>query len=175
MQLQVAQQLQQPIGTVTRFDLQEPSLTVDDTVLQDLTGSAILLRTDRGLLVTLHATAMIHERCSRCLVDIDCPLNIDLQEEYIPVVDAVTGAPVRLGEQSDLFCIGRDFVLDLREGLRQYTLMSEPAKPLCRPNCVGLCPSCGANLNEGPCKCPPQVDGRWQGLAGLETSDKEGS
>src|SRR3989304_4334320 len=74
MQLQVAQQLRQPIGTVTRFDLQEPSLTVDDTVLQDLTGSAILLRTDRGLLVTLHATAIIRERCSRCLTDVVCPL-----------------------------------------------------------------------------------------------------
>ena len=175
MQLQVAQQLRQPIGTVTRFDLQEPSLTVDDTVLQDWTGLATLLRTDRGLLVTLHATATIHERCSRCLADIDCPLNIDLQEEYIPEVDAVTGAPLRLGEQTDLFRIGRDFVLDLREGLRQYTLMSGPAKPLCRPDCAGLCPTCGANLNEGPCNCPPQVDRRWQGLAGLEISDKEGS
>src|SRR3972149_11567960 len=82
MRLHVAQQLRQPIGAVTRFDLQEPSLTVDDTVLQNLTGLATLLRTDRGLLVTLHATATIHERCSRCLADIACPINIDLQEEY---------------------------------------------------------------------------------------------
>ena len=175
MRLHVSQQLRQAVGTVTTVDLQEPSLKVDDTVLHGLTGSATLLRTDRGLLVSVHAAATLHEGCSRCLADATCPVSIDFEEEYVPVVDAVTGAAVHLLGPEDVFRIGPDFILDLREGLRQYTLISEPAKPLCKPDCAGLCPACGADLNEGPCGCPPTADERWQALAGLKTNDQEGS
>src|SRR3972149_2841396 len=103
MQLDVAQQLRQAVGTVTRFGLQEPSLTVNDAVLQGLTGSVTPLRPARGLLVSLQGAATIHERCSRCLAGVSCPISIDLQEEYIPEVDVITGAPVPLSEPSDLF------------------------------------------------------------------------
>ncbi len=176
MQLPVAQQLRQAVGTVTTFDLTEISVVVDDYVLRGLVGSVTLLRTDRGLLVSFHATATVDEKCSRCLVDASCQMGIDFEEEYVPVIDPVTGAPVRLREPGDVFRIGPDFMLDLREGLRQYTLMSEPAKPLCKPDCAGLCPSCGADLNQGPCNCSPaQQDQRWQVLARLKSEDKEGS
>ena len=175
MHLHVAQQLRQAVGTVTTFDLQEPFLTVDDADLHSLTGSAILLRTDRGLLVSVHAAATVHDSCCRCLVEAACPVSIDFAEEYVPVVDAVTGAAVHLLGPEDVFRIGPDFILDLREGLRQYTLISEPAKPLCKPDCAGLCPACGADLNQDPCDCPAEADGRWQALAGLKTNDQEGS
>ncbi len=175
MLIPVAQLLQQGVGTVTTIDLQEPSLTVEDTILRDLTGVATLLRTNRGLLVSLHMEATVHERCSRCLIEVSWPVNIDLQEEYIPMIDALTGARVRLDEPGDLFRIGADFVLDLREGVRQYTLISEAAKPLCKPDCAGLCPDCGADRNEGACDCSPQVDERWQRLSDFSTTDKEGS
>ncbi len=175
MQLHVAQQLNQAVGAVTTFDLQEPSLTTDDTVMQDLAGSVKLLRTDRGLLVSVHARATVHEKCSRCLTDISCPITIDFEEEYIPVVDITTGARVRLSASEDVFRIDPDFILDLREGLRQYTLVSEPAKPLCKADCAGLCPTCGADLNGGACSCQPQSDERWEALAALRIDNNEGS
>lgn len=176
MRLPVAQQLRQALGTVTTFDLREGSVAVDDTLLHSLTGSATLLRTDRGLLVSIHASATVDEKCSRCLADASCSIEIDFEEEYIPVIDTVTGAPVRLPESGDLFRIGPDFILDLREGFRQYTLVSEPVKPLCKPDCAGLCPNCGADLNRGPCDCPPpQVDKRWQALVGLKSEEQKGS
>jgi uncharacterized protein len=37
----------------------------------------------------------------------------------------------------------------------------------CRPDCKGLCPRCGANLNDGPCTCPPETDVRWDALKRL--------
>jgi uncharacterized protein len=38
-------------------------------------------------------------------------------------------------------------------------------KPLCRPDCAGLCPVCGQNLNLGECQCPPpEADPRWAKL-----------
>ena len=43
-----------------------------------------------------------------------------------------------------------------------------PTHPLCREDCRGLCPRCGANLNDGPCGCAePPGDPRWAALAGL--------
>ena len=175
MRLNAGQQLRQPVGAVIVVDLEEPLLSFDDTELRRLTGSATLLRSDRGLLVTVHANATVHEKCSRCLGDASCPVAIDFEEEYVPVVDAVSGASVHLSEADDVFRIGPEFILDLREALRQYTLISEPAKPLCKPNCAGLCPTCGADLNQGPCSCPPAAEERWQALAGLKTIDQEGS
>jgi len=53
--------------------------------------------------------------------------------------------------------------------------MSMPGKPLCRPDCAGLCPNCGANLNEGPCACQAPDEERWRALAALKTKDEEGS
>ncbi len=175
MQLHVLRELRQPIGSVSAYDIEERRLRTDDVELSGLEGSITLLRTDRGLLVTVRARAAMPETCSRCVVEVECPVEIKFEEEYIPVINADTGARVRMRKDSDVFRIGPDFVLDLREGLRQYVLMSEPAKPLCRPDCKGLCPKCGANLNNGPCGCGEETDARWGALAGLRVNDREGS
>lgn len=47
-----------------------------------------------------------------------------------------------------------------------------PMKPLCREDCKGLCGSCGADLNEGPCSCPTAVDPRWSRLAAVPDAGK---
>ena len=173
MQINVLRELRQPIGTVTVVDFEEPSARVDGTHLLDLCGAVSMLRTNAGLLVTL--TAEAHERscCSRCLKDIDVPIEIAFEEEYVPVIDANTGAPIRLVE-TDAFRIAADFKLDLHEAVREYILMSEPAKPLCRAECPGLCPNCGADLNQGSCGCATEVDARWHALTKFKTADKEG-
>lgn len=174
MQINVLRELRQSIGAVSVVDFEEQSMRVDSLELHGLNGSVSTLRTDRGLLVSLNAVARELGRCSRCLTEIETPLEIAFEEEYVPVVDANTGARVRAALAPDTFRIGPDFVLDLREGVRQYILMSEPAKPLCRPDCRGLCPNCGADLNQGPCRCAPEGDSRWQALAGLKR-ETEGS
>lgn len=174
MQINVLRELRQPIGAVSVVDFEDESVRFDGLELHRLAGSVSMLRTDRGLLVTLNAEARAMERCARCLSAAETPLEIAFEEEYVPVIDANTGAPVRNALPADTFRIGPDFVLDLREAVRQYILMSEPAKPLCRPNCRGLCPNCGADLNEGACRCTTEGDSRWQALAGLK-KESEGS
>jgi uncharacterized protein len=47
--------------------------------------------------------------------------------------------------------------VDLRPALRQEWLLEVPAFAECRPDCKGICPKCGANLNQGPCKCARQA------------------
>jgi len=174
MQINVLRELRQSIGAVSVVDFEEAMVRFDELELRGLTGSVSMLRTDGGLLVTLNAEARAMERCSRCLTEIETPLEIAFEEEYVPVVDVNTGAPVRSELPFDTFRIGPDFVLNLHEGVRQYILMSEPAKPLCQADCKGLCPNCGADLNQGACRCAGEGDDRWQALAGLNT-EIEGS
>lgn len=47
--------------------------------------------------------------------------------------------------------------MDVDDDIRQNLLLALPAKPLCAPNCKGLCAACGKNLNKGACGCPPQT------------------
>ena len=46
-----------------------------------------------------------------------------------------------------------DDLIDVTEFLRDELLAGQPMKNLCREDCKGLCPVCGANLNEGECGC----------------------
>jgi uncharacterized protein len=54
--------------------------------------------------------------------------------------------------------------LDLRPAIREEWLIAQPRFVLCREDCPGLCPRCGADLNDGQCACPPQTDSRWDDL-----------
>ncbi len=176
MRFRVSQELRQPVGTEFTLELRQRSLFLDDdAALEGLAGSADLMRTDRGLLVSVRARAHVRGSCSRCLRPTELPVQLDFQEEFIPMVDPVSGKQIAADEAEESFVIDADLMLDLGEPLRQYALMSSPSKPLCQPDCAGLCPTCGANLNQGPCSCPPKSDDRWQALAALNTKDLEGS
>jgi uncharacterized protein len=106
---------------------------------------------------------------------VQSPIEVDFQEEFIPVVDPVSGAHISAAEAEDSFVIDADLMLDLGEALRQYALMFSPSKPLCQPDCAGLCPACGASLNEGPCSCQSPDDERWRALTALKSESQEGS
>ena len=60
----------------------------------------------------------------------------------------------------------RDDEIDLGELMREQFYLALPMKPLCRPDCKGLCPQCGTSLNTDTCQCEP----RWEDprLAGLK-------
>lgn len=174
MQINVLRELRQPVGSVAVFDVAELRVRIDDLELANVSGSLTLLRTDGGLLASLEATATMTEPCARCLVTTECTVHVRFEEEYTPVVDANSGARVRGVAPEGDFRIGPDFMLDLGPPLREYVLMSEPLKPLCRPDCAGLCPSCGADLNGAPCACPPDVDERWGTLVGFEAKATKG-
>jgi uncharacterized protein len=98
----------------------------------------------------LDATA--HMDCVRCLKVFDLPVTVPLD-----VYAERTGTGSR-DEERDLerdhymkFHDGRR--LDLGEEAREALLLELPMTPRCREDCRGLCPRCGADLNEGPCGC----------------------
>jgi len=154
MQINVAQQLKAPIGTTRNYEINEIVDIADGSSL--VQGKVRLTRTNRGILVkgTLHVD--IEVTCSRCLSLFSCPLTINIEEEYFPTSDVVSGASLPLPDEPGCFTIDEHHILDLTEALSQYALLVVPMKPLCREDCTGLCPRCGHELNQGPCGCPPQ-------------------
>lgn len=60
-------------------------------------------------------------------------------------------------------------VIELDPLVREQVLLALPGYPVCQEGCKGLCPVCGANLNERDCGCDRSVpDPRWAGLAKLK-------
>ena len=62
----------------------------------------------------------------------------------------------------------QDDAIDLSHLIREQLYLALPMKPICRADCAGLCPACGANLNLAPCSCVPEtVDPRMASLKAL--------
>ena len=60
--------------------------------------------------------------------------------------------------------------LPLEDVVREQVLLTLPGRALCREDCKGLCPHCGADRNAGDCGCgETAVDPRWHALAGIAT------
>lgn len=172
MQFNVAQLLKGPIGSSRRYTVDHTFERLADTGTDHAEGQVVLTRTDQGIWVSgaLEATAV--STCSRCLASFHHPVRFQLDEEYLPTVDIVTGTPLEVpNEEEGAFAIDQHHVLDLIEAVRQSTVINMPMKPLCRTDCRGICPECGLNLNEGTCRCPHAAgDPRFQVLRQLLAS-----
>lgn len=167
IQFSVAQQLKDPIGSVRRYTLDDAIPASEGEGTQRVTGEVVLLRTGRSILVTGHLETGLPATCSRCLTSYAQATAFDLEEEFFPTVDVVTGARLPSPAGEGAFTIDGHHILDLQEAVRQYTLLDLPMKPLCKPDCRGLCARCGAALNEGPCGCVEPGARRWAPLEKL--------
>ena len=74
-------------------------------------------------------------------------------------------------EENDEIVLLEDGAVDLDEVFTTALVLSMDAKHLCSEDCKGLCPTCGADLNQGPCGCRKEPDPRFAALAQL--LDKE--
>ena len=160
--------LREPIGSTREYDIEDVVLVDDGAPRQErVAGTATFLRTKHGVLVTSHLEGIEHDVCSRCLVDVAVPMRLDIAEEFFPAADLRTGAPLPAPEDPEAFRIDAEHTLDLEEAIRQCWAGAVPMQPLCRPDCRGLCPRCGQDLNLGPCSCRPEGDERWSSLRQL--------
>lgn len=96
--------------------------------------------------------------CRRCLTD----ARAEVEDEAHFIFAEEAGDEV---DDPDVYVIDPGaHELDLRPVVREQWLLAAPGFFECRPDCKGLCPRCGADLNAGPCDCPPATDGRWDAL-----------
>jgi len=119
--------------------------TIDvDVTLESLTD---------GVVVTGGVSAAWEGSCRRCLGPAGGRLEVAVRELYQPKPDHDDAFPIE-GDQ-----------LDLEPLVREALLLELPLAPLCRPDCAGLCPECGADRNEVDCGHRLEVrDPRWDAL-----------
>lgn len=164
MRIDVAELLKRPVGSTVSYPVSETAEGPDGEPCW-VEGKVELMRIGRGILMRATFDTSVKCTCSRCLDLFDHPMRLQIVEEILPRVDVNTGLPVPPPDDPVAFTIGADQVLDTSEAVRQHIIMSMPLQPLCSEDCVGLCPTCGHNLNEGPCGCERvEEDPRWRSL-----------
>ncbi|HEY5663588.1 MAG TPA: DUF177 domain-containing protein [Ilumatobacter sp.] len=98
--------------------------------------------------------------CRRCLAEVDGVAVIPVDELYQDDLSDDDAYPIE-GDQ-----------IDMAAPVRDYVVLELPDGPLCRPDCAGICPVCGADRNDAPCTCDTAVrDERWAALDGFEVDD----
>jgi uncharacterized protein len=129
----------------------DPQLASDLGTVSPTRGGLRLMRTTEGILVTGSLTHEIRSDCGRCLEPFTRTQRLEINEEFLPVVDVNTGVPIREPSETDAFTLAPDHVLDLTEAIRQLAILETPLLLLCKQDCRGLCLDCGANLNVEQC------------------------
>jgi uncharacterized protein len=162
--------LGEPAGTIRDLEISAPPLDLGPDLHQhgDVEGRVRLTRTNRGLLVQGRLSTSIDVECSRCLRELDYPLDLEIDEEALPVVDFASGLPVDTSTEPDVLRLTDHHELDLEEEVREAILLAEPIAPLCREDCPGLCVVCGFELSSGPHEhADEDIDPRLEGLRDL--------
>ncbi|PJN42273.1 metal-binding protein [Streptomyces sp. CB02959] len=127
-----------------------------------------------GVLVTGTARATVTGECVRCLEPLERVLEADFQELFsYPDADVrTTESGDDAEDEEDSFHI-EDDLFDLEPVLRDAVVLALPLQPVCREDCPGLCPDCGARLADDPDHHHDAVDMRWAALQELVESNQD--
>jgi uncharacterized protein len=128
-------------------------------------------RVDPGFLLRARLAYDQTLACQRCLTAVTEPVSEEL-ELLVLRHDPGAAEDERELEEKDLgVLVVEKEELDLDPILLEQIQLNVPMRRLCREECAGLCQTCGADLNRGPCRCGPRpLDPRWEGLAVLRDS-----
>jgi uncharacterized protein len=114
-------------------------------------------------------TAKLEAPCARCLKPVALPIAADFSERFVPEVSWGSEEQHELHEEDLDLAIFDGEALEIDDVVREELLLALPAQVLCREDCKGLCPACGADRNVTECECETrQVDLRWQALKDLQ-------
>jgi uncharacterized protein len=163
LQLDISYLVKQSPGTRKEFEFQFPQLNFPpDLTLVDIQGVIAISVTEDGVVADGDLTALTQLSCSRCLEDYWQPLEITFTEIF--AAHPAKQSEEELGEQF----LPRDGSINLGPILRDYALLDIPIRQLCSAECKGLCPICGANLNQEDCGHKQEsIDPRMEGLKQL--------
>lgn len=126
---------------------------------RNICGTLEAVRADDIIEVSGRLQTAVTLTCSRCLADVSCDLDVDVALCY-------SDATVEEGSDTEEREVGFEELgliaytgdeIDLRPDVEQEIIMALPQQPLCKDGCLGLCPVCGHNRNQGECQCSPPV------------------
>lgn len=147
------------------FDVDPLSIGLDDRFKGTIKVEATLQKNMNQyyLKSALHFNCICE--CDRCLNQFS--MKIDKQYSIVYIKDAEGSAFRDEAEEMQFLSSDANYI-DLDDDIRQYALLTIPAKLLCKEDCLGLCPECGANRNVIQCDCDKKtMDPRWDKLKKL--------
>jgi uncharacterized protein len=154
----------QAIGYSRDFSFEIPELSFSDELsVQNLRGNIAVSRTTEGLLIQVKGQAQTGVECVYCLDSFRQILKLDFVEIYTFPAHAVEDTELILPD---------DLQINLSPLIGEYLQLDIPIGPVCKPDCKGLCPICGENLNYSSCNHSDEpVDPRLSVLKKLLDDD----
>ena len=144
----------------TELDLHEMTFGGCKPVSEPVRAVGQVRNTADVLLLTAMLTTTLHGVCDRCAAPFT--RSVCYPVEAILVADADSG-----NYESPWVFELQDDQADLDDILTTAFVLNMDSKLLCREDCKGVCFRCGANLNEAPCTCKPEMDPRFAVLQQL--------
>jgi len=133
------------LGTSSTLNVDTGPQSLSDLEVEFFRGTIQVIRVQDSLLVQGTVESQLGLECVRCLEPFVLPITLELEETF-----RLPGASLR---PEIVFAVSDDGGLDLTPLLREQSWLVIPMKPLCRPDCKGLCSQCGVNLNIESCAC----------------------
>ncbi len=134
-----------------------------------LEASIRLLPSERDVFLLGNLRGRFRYRCVRCLGEFDADLDSEFHVTFAPEETATGEVELRREDlEVEPLQGGR---VDVTEAVLEQAFLTLEPNPVCREGCRGLCPRCGADLNEGDCPCPAAApDPRLAALAQWKSS-----
>jgi uncharacterized protein len=132
----------------------------------------VTLTIDKGateIAIEGQVASAAHCVCDRCLTEFDLPLHGTFN-----TIASFSNIPTAAQDDNIIPLAPTAHEIDLTEYVHDTLLLGVPMKILCREDCKGLCPICGANRNEVDCQCQAaEPDDRWEVLKKLTPINME--
>lgn len=148
LRIDVRELRQGPVDVVGELPVRDPLFEgLDLELVRPLRVSGALEATGSGgYLWHGHLEGAVGGQCRRCLRDLMLPVTASVAVLFSPDPD--------MQDDPSVYPLPEPLThVDVRQAVREELALAVPAFPLCREECRGLCPTCGADLNQGPCGC----------------------
>jgi uncharacterized protein len=143
LRLNVGFVLSLPLGESREVPFEFSKITLaPELEMSDFKGQTRFGRARQGILLQGDFEAWINQECTRCLEPFPYRISTHVEELYALDESNVTESGLILPQDGNI---------DLAPIVREYLTMEIPIQPICKPDCKGLCPECGQNLNQGIC------------------------
>ena len=141
---------------------------------EPIEGTVDVARTNRGIIVEAHLHAAIDAECARCLRASEVPIDVEIEEEVLPSIDVTSGLPVDTASEPDVARLTDHHELELGPLVGEAISLAEPIAPLDRPDCPGLCPTCGERLGPAHVAHPDDdIDPRLEALRSFRVDGED--
>jgi uncharacterized protein len=153
------------------FELERLQVGAEEFVLREpVRFSVTLTNTGTSVIGMGRVVAAVSATCSRCLCEFPTEIDAEVDGFYVR-----PGAEEGVPEEQEVEYIDGEGIIDILPSMMAALVLEAPFAPLHDEECAGLCVSCGADLNEGPCGCDAdtEVAGPFAALKTLLPPDSE--